>query len=77
LFRAFHIEHSFNASASRYISKNGREIAEDATQIFGGRALTVTGMGKLVENVSSRTFNLSLFPSVPLAIVPGTDNWAP
>ena len=27
----------------------------DATQIFGGRGLTVTGMGKLVENVS-RTF---------------------
>jgi len=34
----------------QYISKNGREIAEDATQIFGGRALTVSGMGKLVEN---------------------------
>ena len=23
----------------------------DATQVFGGRALTVTGMGKLIENV--------------------------
>ena len=44
----------------RYISKNGREIAEDATQIFGGRALTVTGMGKLVENVSLGAVNLSL-----------------
>lgn len=35
----------------RYITKTGRETAEDATQIFGGRGITVTGMGKLVENV--------------------------
>ncbi|KAF7982326.1 hypothetical protein HWV62_29026 [Athelia sp. TMB] len=34
----------------QYITKNGRETAEDATQIFGGRALTVTGMGKVIEN---------------------------
>jgi len=34
----------------QYISRSGRETAEDATQVFGGRALTVTGMGKLVEN---------------------------
>jgi len=26
----------------------------DATQIFGGRALTVTGMGKFIENVSAK-----------------------
>jgi hypothetical protein len=31
---------------------------EDATQVFGGRALTVTGMGKYIENVSSRSFSL-------------------
>jgi len=36
----------------QFISKAGRDTAEDATQVFGGRALTVTGMGKLVENVS-------------------------
>ncbi|KAF4616119.1 hypothetical protein D9613_011485 [Agrocybe pediades] len=34
----------------QFISKAGRETAEDATQIFGGRALTVTGMGKFIEN---------------------------
>ncbi|KAJ3808061.1 acyl-CoA dehydrogenase/oxidase [Lentinula aff. lateritia] len=34
----------------QFVSRCGRETAEDATQIFGGRALTVTGMGKLVEN---------------------------
>jgi len=34
----------------QYISKNGRETAEDATQVFGGRAITVSGMGKLIEN---------------------------
>ena len=25
----------------------------DATQVFGGRALTATGMGKYIENVSA------------------------
>ncbi|KAF9651790.1 acyl-CoA dehydrogenase NM domain-like protein [Thelephora ganbajun] len=34
----------------QYITRTGREIAEDATQIFGGRSITVTGMGKLIEN---------------------------
>ncbi|KAF8803918.1 peroxisomal acyl-CoA-dehydrogenase [Phlegmacium glaucopus] len=34
----------------QFVSRTGRETAEDATQIFGGRALTVTGMGKLIEN---------------------------
>jgi len=34
----------------QFVSRCGRETAEDATQVFGGRALTVTGMGKLVEN---------------------------
>ncbi|KAH9483021.1 Acyl-CoA dehydrogenase apdG [Psilocybe cubensis] len=34
----------------QFISKAGRETAEDATQVFGGRALTVTGMGKFIEN---------------------------
>ena len=36
----------------QFVSRTARETAEDATQIFGGRALTVTGMGKLIENVS-------------------------
>ncbi|KAF5321250.1 hypothetical protein D9619_001152 [Psilocybe cf. subviscida] len=34
----------------QFVSKAGRETAEDATQVFGGRALTVTGMGKFIEN---------------------------
>lgn len=38
------------ALLKQYITKCGREIAEDATQIFGGRGITVTGMGKYIEN---------------------------
>ncbi|KAF4602585.1 hypothetical protein EYR40_005800 [Pleurotus pulmonarius] len=34
----------------QFVSRTARETAEDATQIFGGRALTVTGMGKVIEN---------------------------
>ncbi|KAF9057315.1 peroxisomal acyl-CoA-dehydrogenase [Panaeolus papilionaceus] len=34
----------------QYVSRAGRETAEDATQVFGGRALTTTGMGKFIEN---------------------------
>src|SRR6266403_3695880 len=35
----------------RYVTNTGRTTAEDAAQIFGGRSITQTGMGKLVENV--------------------------
>ncbi|KAF8450979.1 acyl-CoA dehydrogenase/oxidase [Boletus edulis BED1] len=34
----------------RFISRSGRETAEDATQMFGGRGITMGGMGKIVEN---------------------------
>ncbi|PIL36630.1 hypothetical protein GSI_00319 [Ganoderma sinense ZZ0214-1] len=34
----------------QYITSTGRETAEDATLIFGGRGITQTGMGRLVEN---------------------------
>ncbi|TFK64893.1 peroxisomal acyl-CoA-dehydrogenase [Pluteus cervinus] len=34
----------------QFVSRSGRETAEDGTQIFGGRALTMTGMGKYIEN---------------------------
>ncbi|KAJ7067881.1 acyl-CoA dehydrogenase/oxidase [Mycena amicta] len=34
----------------QFVSRCGQEIANDATQVFGGRALTVTGMGKVIEN---------------------------
>ena len=39
------------AVACRFISRSGRETAEDATQMFGGRGITVGGMGKIIENV--------------------------
>lgn len=33
----------------QYVTRTARETAEDATQIFGGRSITVTGMGKFIE----------------------------
>jgi hypothetical protein len=36
---------------TRFVSRCSRETAEDSTQIFGGRAITTSGMGKVVENV--------------------------
>ncbi|KAM6495501.1 peroxisomal acyl-CoA-dehydrogenase [Amanita muscaria] len=33
----------------QFVSRCGRETAEDATQVFGGRALTKSGMGKKIE----------------------------
>jgi hypothetical protein len=44
----------------RFITKCGRATAEDATQVFGGRALTQSGMGKFIENV--RLFFCRDFP---------------
>ena len=35
----------------RFVSRSGRETAEDATQIFGGRGITMGGMGRIIENV--------------------------
>ncbi|KAF7331642.1 Cytochrome b5 heme-binding domain-containing protein [Mycena kentingensis (nom. inval.)] len=34
----------------QYVSRCGQEIGADATQIFGGRGITQSGMGKVVEN---------------------------
>jgi len=34
----------------QFITRTGRETAEDSTQIFGGRSITASGMGKLIEN---------------------------
>lgn len=36
-----------------FITRNGQQTAEDAAQIFGGRSLTQTGMGRVIENVST------------------------
>ncbi|KAH8115797.1 acyl-CoA dehydrogenase NM domain-like protein [Phellopilus nigrolimitatus] len=38
------------ALLKQFITRCGREIAEDATQIFGGRGITMSGMGRLIEN---------------------------
>lgn len=35
----------------QFITRTARETAEDATQIFGGRGITATGMGRIIENV--------------------------
>ncbi|KAI0922057.1 hypothetical protein AcW1_004131 [Taiwanofungus camphoratus] len=34
----------------QFVTRTGRETAEDSTQIFGGRSITASGMGKLIEN---------------------------
>ncbi|KAL0949067.1 hypothetical protein HGRIS_009165 [Hohenbuehelia grisea] len=38
------------ALLKQFISLTGRQIATDASQVFGGRSLTVTGMGNIIEN---------------------------
>lgn len=38
-----------------YLSRCGGEIADDAVQIFGGRGITSTGMGRLIEQ-AQRTY---------------------
>lgn len=32
-----------------FVTRSAHEIADEAVQIFGGRALTQTGMGKTIE----------------------------
>jgi hypothetical protein len=44
----------------QFITRTARETAEDATQIFGGRGITATGMGKYIENVRRSSFNCYL-----------------
>lgn len=34
-----------------YITRSAQDIARDAVQIFGGRGITKTGMGKHIEHV--------------------------
>lgn len=41
----------------------------DATQIFGGRALTVTGMGKFIENVSQVALGAIFYMYIPLNLL--------
>ncbi|KAG6332735.1 hypothetical protein ID866_6351, partial [Astraeus odoratus] len=38
------------ALLKQFVSRSGRETAEDATQLFGGRGITAGGMGKVIEN---------------------------
>ena len=38
-----------------YATQTAQETARDAVQIFGGRGITRTGMGRFVEHVRNRT----------------------
>ena len=38
-----------------YATRTAQETAEDAVQVFGGRGITRTGMGRFIENVSPRS----------------------
>jgi alkylation response protein AidB-like acyl-CoA dehydrogenase len=37
-----------------YATQTAQETARDAVQIFGGRGITRTGMGRMIEHVSNR-----------------------
>lgn len=39
------------ALVKMHCTKTAQETAEDAVQIFGGRGITTTGMGRLAEHV--------------------------
>ena len=47
----FILQYADTSLLCRYITRTGRETAEDATLLFGGRGITASGMGKLIENV--------------------------
>ena len=34
-----------------FCTRSAQDTAEDAVQIFGGRGITKTGMGRLIEHV--------------------------
>ena len=34
-----------------YTTRSAQDVARDAVQVFGGRGITKTGMGKLIEHV--------------------------
>ena len=36
-----------------YATQTAQETARDAVQIFGGRGITRTGMGRFIEHVSN------------------------
>lgn len=66
------IPHSATATDSKHLAgqisllkmfctRCANEIADDAVQIFGGRALTKTGMGKFIE-----MFSRCAVPTLPL-----------
>ena len=45
-----------------FLTKVSRESAEDAQMIFGGRALTQSGLGKYVEMVRALSFRSRFGP---------------
>lgn len=42
-------------------TRAAHEIADESVQIFGGRGITATGMGKIVENFN-RTYKVDAIP---------------
>ena len=52
----------------QFITRTARETAEDATQIFGGRGITATGMGRIIENVGLCSLSIweSANPASPI-----------
>lgn len=55
-------DHTFRQIAflKSYSTQCGQETARDAVQIFGGRGVTKSGMGKFIEHVSSHSPAVSL-----------------
>lgn len=44
-----------------YCTQAGQDTARDAQMIFGGRGITRTGMGRLIEHVSSFLLKILVF----------------
>ena len=44
-----------------YSTQSAQQTAQDAVQIFGGRGITQSGMGKFIEHVRRILFSFFLF----------------
>jgi alkylation response protein AidB-like acyl-CoA dehydrogenase len=59
------IPHSQIAFLKSYSTSCGQETARDAVQIFGGRGITRTGMGKYIEHVRE-PFHVEIINLTPI-----------
>ena len=55
------------ALVKMYATQTAQDTARDAVQIFGGRGITRTGMGRMVEHVSNRYTLYSLMRTTDAA----------